>query len=745
MQGVGLGLGGAAAQRRAVLQKALLGQLDEAPVLGRQALAHRRGGQAQAAQGVAHAGRVFGVGQVVDQQALELGTVFQRRRRLFGHQGGRFGQLAEPHQLGDGGLFLAVQSPQRDARQAGAVLGALGVAAEPEQVLGRTAGHQPLALHQRGVGGGDGDQRAVLEIRCFLRRFLAQHPGVGAAAAQRHGGQAGAFAHQARHAAGQHAPGAGAVGQREHAQDGRARHDAGVRAALPGRHLRRWQVGLHGVLFGHAADAVGPRGQHLVAHQRAHAGLEGATAGGPRVGGLDDALAQLRQHVAQGGRLAAPPGVQGGQQQFFAQQFAPQGGQKTQQRAGFEKARARRVGHHHVAGAHRLQQAGHAQARFGAHFQRVEEGIVHPLDDAVHRLQAVQRLQVQALVAHRQIAPFDQRDAQVACQVGVLEIGFVVRPRRQQHDVRIGAGCHGLQALDEAAVGVGQAAHVHGLERVGELGGHGRAVFQQVAQARRRLRALRHHPPEALRPARQIERHHVQVLAAHRRHAVHGAQVVGVALHQRGGQQAVLQQPAQAVDVGHHGFEHAHALQHAGFDVRPVVGRDQQREQIQRPGSLQVGLVGVDVVGDAVVAQLARQARGAAVQLLRVAEVEMAEELLPGRRQRQRAGRRHRGTRVGGQRRPGVQLVEVGGVGQRKQGAGRRQGRRGGQIRCVHPRWRQSTSCHCRIRTAVVRRRSSVHGNSRLPGRASAAGGAAARPAVCPMGAKRARRRLSAS
>ena len=455
------------------------------------------------------------------------------------------------------------------------------------------------------------------------------------------------------------------------------------------------------MLFRHALDGVGPRGQHLGRHQRPDAGVEGAAAGRPRVSRFDHAAAQLGQHLAHGGRLAAPPGVQGGQLQLFAQQAPRERGQKAEQRARFKKARTRRVGHQQVAGAHRLQQAGHTQARFGAHLQRVEKGVVDPLDEAVHRPQAVQRLQVQAAPAHRQIAAFDQRQAQVAREVGVLEVGLVVRPGREQRDVRVLAGrAGGLDALDEAAVSGRQAAHVHALEGIGELGRDGRAVFQQVAQARGRLRALRHHPPIALGSARQIEGDDVQVRAAHHRHAVHGAQVVRVALHQRGGQQAVLQQAALAVGVAHHGFKHLHALQHAGFNGLPVAGRDQQRKQIERPRPLQVGLVGVNVVGDAVFAQLARQACGAAVQFFAAVGAEVLEELVPAGRHRAAAQLlQHRGP-LAALRGQAAQLVK---------GAERRQGRGGmrqgpglqrvedGNFRLVHPAVIVASACCCSV------------------------------------------------
>ena len=70
--------------------------------------------------------------------------------------------------------------------------------------------------------------------------------------------------------------------------------------------------------------------------------------------------------------------------------------------------------------------------------------------------QALQRFEKQVLVAHRQVAALDQGQAQVARQVGVFKIGFVVGAGRHQRDVRIGTGrAQGLQAFHQRAVGGG--------------------------------------------------------------------------------------------------------------------------------------------------------------------------------------------------------------------------------------------------------------------------------------------------
>jgi hypothetical protein len=102
-----------------------------------------------------------------------------------------------------------------------------------------------------------------------------------------------------------------------------------------------------------------------------------------------------------------------------------------------------------------------------------------------------------------------------------------------------------------------------------------------------------------------------------------------VALHQRGGQQRALQQRARAVQVGHHGVEQARALAHPGLDLRPVLRAHDQRQQVQRPGPLQARRgVGIDVVGHAVVAQLALQVVVAACE---VVLAQIGKKARPGR------------------------------------------------------------------------------------------------------------------
>ena len=215
----------------------------------------------------------------------------------------------------------------------------------------------------------------------------------------------------------------------------------------------------------------------------------------------------------------------------------------------------------------------------------------------------------------------------------MLKIGLVVGPRREQHDafgpaVEFGAGAgHGV---DQGFVGRGQTAHPQRLEGLRKLQRDAVAVFQQIAQARGGLRALRDHPPLALRAARQIEGGNAQVRLADRRDPLQGAQVAGMAMHQLLRQQGFGNELLRSVYIGHDGLEHLHPLAHARLDRRPVVGADQHGQQVQRPGTLRAVGIGVDVVGHAVVADQPLERLLALIELGRTGRLQRLQKVAPG-------------------------------------------------------------------------------------------------------------------
>ena len=252
----------------------------------------------------------------------------------------------------------------------------------------------------------------------------------------------------------------------------------------------------------------------------------------------------------------------------------------------------------------------------------------------MHGHQALEGFEEQVLVAHDQVTAFNQAQAQVACEISVFEIGFVVGPGGEQCQMGVCAcRAHGLEAVHERAVSAGQALHTHGLKSIGELAGNSQAVFQQVAQTRWRLAALADHPPVAVRAARQVEGRNVQMGAAHRLDAMHGPQVTRVSLYQCGWQKAFFQQLLWAVHIGHHFFQQTHPLHDAGLNFLPALRFNQQREQIERPGALGATFIGIDVVSNTVVPDLALQCGGALIQLLGTLLSNIFEELSPSPRQ----------------------------------------------------------------------------------------------------------------
>ncbi len=106
----------------------------------------------------------------------------------------------------------------------------------------------------------------------------------------------------------------------------------------------------------------------------------------------------------------------------------------------------------------------------------------------------------------------------------MLEIGFVVRPRRQQCDQRrfaIGGRQRG-DLLLQGAEKVRQPLHAEGAKDVFVQGRHDEPVLHGVTRPRRTLGSIADHPPAAVRRAREIAGVKVQEGSARRLDAAAG-------------------------------------------------------------------------------------------------------------------------------------------------------------------------------------------------------------------------------
>ncbi len=230
-------------------------------------------------------------------------------------------------------------------------------------------------------------------------------------------------------------------------------------------------------------------------------------------------------------------------------------------------------------------------------------------------------------VARDEVGALDQDEAEIAGEIGLFVIGLAVGAGRMQADARIGAvgqsGEAGLEFLEEGR----EAPHVQLAIDVLEGARQVEAAFQRIAQARRRLGAIVQDPPLAVRPAADIGGVKAQISAAGRAHADHRMEEIGAAGHRRGGQHAAGDQFGLAVKIGEQALENFGALGDAGFDHRPVLLGDQQRQMAERPGAVHRFAIGA--IGDALFADIALDGLETPRDILAAKLRELGEKLQP--------------------------------------------------------------------------------------------------------------------
>ena len=73
----------------------------------------------------------------------------------------------------------------------------------------------------------------------------------------------------------------------------------------------------------------------------------------------------------------------------------------------------------------------------GAQFHRIAEPRIHAAQDHIDTVQSCQRFEKYVAIANGEVGALHERKSEVTRQIGMLEIGLVQRPGRQQHDLRI--------------------------------------------------------------------------------------------------------------------------------------------------------------------------------------------------------------------------------------------------------------------------------------------------------------------
>ena len=434
------------------------------------------GGVEQAAHGVGQ-----GPGPaVVEGQRLELGAgvvgvgtaVGEARvgRRHLGEGDEQGLPAGLPGGVGVVGEVVAavVDDPHEPHR----ALGPLGVAPQPEQVLGRPGRHRPFRRH------GGHDPAAVEPQPRHLLRFRGQDPGVL--------GQRPGLTGDDRLVAGGHAgepPGHGQVGVVPGHAEGAQHGPAGLQAGVGQRgHGGQRQLRLADPGGGAGLDA---RRQfvELVAGQgpAEHGGGTGVPGEG-----LHDEVLEVGQHVVEPGVVAAPPGRDRRHLQLRPEQHLGQLGEERQEPGVLQHRAAQRVDHRDPSPPASLDQARHAQLRFRAQLERVAESAVDPAEDDVDRLPAPEGPDPDPPVPEGEVRPLHQGVAQPGGQQGVLEGRLRPRAGAEDDDAGLvgGRGCHRLQPGPQGPEERGQAVDLGVPVEAGKHPGHHRPDGDWARSAR---------------------------------------------------------------------------------------------------------------------------------------------------------------------------------------------------------------------------------------------------------------------
>ena len=337
------------------------------------------------------------------------------------------------------------------------------------------------------------------------------------------------------------------------------------------------------------------------------------------------------------GRLAAPPGGHFRQQQFLADQPFGNRRQEAEPGRGLEHAGAERVGHHDAAGA---------QARQAARARRARNRRAAPADRRSRRRGGAGSSARGAgrpassgtarVAAHREVVALDQRHAELAREVGVLEVGFVERARREDHRQRRTrrprCDCSSRRAVRRRSRARG-ARRCRGWPRDaparGSRGSRARSPRPR-APACDRPAATSGHPARAPGPRRRraarCRRRGLQIMA--------GPEEVRMAEGQLGRNDAL--RPAGAAGRRDPRAAHSAAVARCATPASmalPLRGGQHERQRIQRPGTVGALRIGVDVVGDAVLDdEPARQLERAADRVGRIVGAQPVDERPPVRR-----------------------------------------------------------------------------------------------------------------
>lgn len=124
--------------------------------------------------------------------------------------------------------------------------------------------------------------------------------------------------------------------------------------------------------------------------------------------------------------------------------------------------------------------------------------------DNVGALETGDRAHMNAPLARDEILTLDEKQAEVACEIGLFEIGLAERTRGQQTQARLAALSAGGEAGTEAAKERGEPLDVQLPVETGDRTRDHQPIFERIAGSGGRLRSVAEHPPPPVRSAPDI-------------------------------------------------------------------------------------------------------------------------------------------------------------------------------------------------------------------------------------------------
>ena len=264
--------------------------------------------------------------------------------------------------------------------------------------------------------------------------------------------------------------------------------------------------------------------------------------------------------------------------------------------------RTGRIGQTDLALDPRAHQALAAEDRVRIERFRIEEQIVDAAIDDIDALQAIDGPHVRAVVVtHDEVRAFDQFDTHLLREIGMLEVRGVVDARGQQHDVRritrTRADRH--QRVVELGGVVVDRQDVRGVEQFRPDALDDRAVLQHVRDTGRHPQVVFEHIQGAVAIANQIGAADVRPDAVLRRDADALLTEVHRLGEDLGREDAVLDDLLLAVQILDEVVQRGDALLQAAFGLLPFLLWNDSRNDVERPGAVDILAFGIDREGDA--------------------------------------------------------------------------------------------------------------------------------------------------